>query len=121
MKNEVDKSELEKKWVQSYEASKARQTKAQAAGQPALQRLAHIALGDTGQCRIVALFLLGLYDGRAWPLNLQELRGLDDELFDDVMAVLTMDSRAPEASIQKYIDNGKAFFARLTEWYPAKY
>lgn len=60
---------------------------------PALERLARVAWRDTGQSETVRLFLLGLYNGYAFPFNLVTLRGLDKSLFDDCMSVLTLDAR----------------------------
>lgn len=60
-------------------------------GLPALERLAQVAQRDSGQARIVGLFLLALYNGPAFPFDLTQLRGLDAELFRDCMAVLHLD------------------------------
>ncbi|WP_197737416.1 DUF7673 family protein [Methylomonas rhizoryzae] len=82
------------------------------AGIPALLRLAKIAERDTGQAETVRRFLLGLYNGYRFPFNLVTLRGLDKALFDDCMAVLTLDARATTQEIHLYIANGGELFER---------
>lgn len=79
-------------------------------GKPALMRLMNIAAGDTGQCIVVRNFLLGLYNGSRFKFNLNKLRGLDKTLFDDCMAVLTMDCRATVKEVHQYISNGSDIF-----------
>lgn len=74
-------------------------------GEAALRRLLLIAQGNSGQCRYVAAFLLGLYHGRRFPFDLTDLRGLDGVIFDDCMAVLRMDHR-PEREVHTYFDEG---------------
>ena len=63
----------------------------------ALKRLWQIANGGSGQCRYVAAFLLGLYNGPRFPFDLTNLRALDTEIVQDCLTVLAMDStRAAE-------------------------
>lgn len=80
------------------------------AGRPALIRLANIATGDTGQAGTVRRFLLGLYNGHRWPFDLTTLRGLDKALFDDCLAVLTLDARATMKEVHQYFKNGGELF-----------
>lgn len=82
------------------------------AGIPALMRLANVADRDTGQAETVRLFLLGLYNGYRFPFNLITLRGLDKSLFDDCMAVLTLDARATAQEVHQYLDDGGDLFER---------
>ena len=81
-------------------------------GLPALMRLANVAERDTGQAETVRLFLLGLYNGYRFPFNLTKLRGLDKSLFDDSIAVLTMDARATAQEVHHYLENGGERFER---------
>lgn len=74
-------------------------------GEAALGRLVKIAQGDSGQCRYVAGFLLGLYNGRRFPFDLTNLRGLDHVIFDDCMKVLRMD-HTPLREVHTYFDAG---------------
>lgn len=50
----------------------------------------NIAQGDTGQSRVVAGFLLGLYNGCRLPFDITEFRRLDRRLFEDCLAILNM-------------------------------
>lgn len=81
-----------------------------AAGLKALQRLVPIAEHDSGQSRTIGCFLLGLYNGVAYPFNLVELRGLDAQLFEDCIAVLRLD-RQPEREVHEYFKDGDAIWA----------
>lgn len=88
----------------------------QASGLPALCRLVIVAQRNSGQSGVVARFLLGLYDGRTYPFNLTELRGLDQELHSDCMAVLIMDW-SPEREVHEMIEGGHHIFQSLiAQW-----
>lgn len=78
----------------------------------ALARLVPVAQRDTGQSGVVARFLLGLYNGPAYPFNLTELRRLDVGLFDDCIAVLRLDN-SPEQEVHTYLPNGDAIWQEL--------
>lgn len=91
-----------------------RRTQAQADGLNALQRLAEVARDDTGQSRAVGLFLLGLYNGYAFPFNLLMLRSLDTDLHDDCLAVLRLDHQ-PGQEVHEYLADGDALFKQLRE------
>jgi hypothetical protein len=64
----------------------------------ALRRLWDIANGHSGQCRVVAGFLLGLYNGEEYPFDLTAFRSLDQEIFMDCLAVLAQDY-SPEQEV----------------------
>lgn len=83
------------------------------AGFEALQRLYEIALRDAGQCRFVARFLLGLYNGQRFPFDLTDLRGLDQAIFNDCMAVLHMDARLATREVHTYFEEGHRKFEDL--------
>lgn len=91
-----------------------RRAQAQAEGLVALHRLAEVASDDTGQSETIGRFLLGLYNGHAYPFNLVSLRGLDIDLHDDCMAVLRMDYE-PEQEIHEYLANGPELLKQLRE------
>jgi hypothetical protein len=55
---------------------------------------------------------LGLYNGYHFPFNLVKFRGLDKVLFEDCMAVLTLDARATVQEIHLYLNNGGKVFER---------
>jgi len=84
----------------------------EAAGVQALHRLTPIALGYTGQSRVVGRFLLGLYNGHDFPFELHELRGLDLPLFEDCLKVLMMDY-SPELEVHERVENGDKIFGEL--------
>ncbi|ABM96854.1 DUF7673 family protein [Methylibium petroleiphilum] len=87
------------------------------AGFEALQRLYQVALGDAGQCRFIARFLLGLYNGTRFPFDLTDLRAIDEALFEDCMTVLRMDARLCRQEIHLYFTNGGAKFEQLVrDW-----
>lgn len=89
-----------------------RRSAAKINGIPALERLMELAQGDTGQARIVGRFLLGLYNGTAYPFPLFNLRSLDMDIWDDCMAVLALD-QFPEKEIHLILPNGSQVFDRL--------
>lgn len=87
-----------------------------AEGVPALRRLLNVARGHTGQSRVIAHFLLGLYNGTRFKFDLTDFRLLDQELFDDCVAVLRMDSR-PEREVHQYfVDGGKIWEQLAKDW-----
>lgn len=87
------------------------------AGFEALQRLYQVALGDAGQCRFIARFLLGLYNGNRFPFDLTDLRAIDDSLFEDCMTVLRMDARQCRQEVHMYFADGGAKFEQLVrDW-----
>ncbi|WP_444543042.1 DUF7673 family protein [Methylomonas koyamae] len=67
---------------------------------------------DSGQANTVRSFLLGLYNGYRFPFNLTRLRGLDKALFDDCIAVLTLDARATAQEVHQYLEDGADRFER---------
>lgn len=85
---------------------------AYAVGLPALRRLLDVAQNDTGQSRICGRFLLGMYNGSAYPFNLIDLRCLDDALWQDCIAVLSMGQR-PNEEVHHLIENGPAIWEAL--------
>lgn len=81
-------------------------------GKEALERLLPIALGEYAQSRVVARFLLCLYNGTLYPFDLTELRRLDRAIHEDCVTVLQMDYQ-PEKDIEAYIREGDAVFQEL--------
>ena len=87
------------------------------AGFEALQRLYEAATGPSGQCMSVARFLLALYNGQRFPMDLSELRGLDAALFEDCMHILRMDARIAAREVHSYFADGARKFEVLAkEW-----
>lgn len=54
----------------------------------AIERLIDIARGDSGGSRRAAKFLLSLWDGDRFKVDLQELLYVDQEQFEDMQAVM---------------------------------
>lgn len=77
----------------------------------ALRRL-YVEAAESGQ---VARFLLSLYNGRRYPFNLNELRSLDDTLYEDCIRVLHMDARRPRQEVHTYFANGSAKWRRMAD------
>lgn len=88
--------------------------KFRAEGVEALTRLLKIALGHSGQCRIVAMFLLSLYNGNRFKMDLTDFRCLDREIFEDCLAVLKMDKR-PAQEVHTYFKNGGQIWEKLAK------
>jgi hypothetical protein len=91
---------------------RAERPRIQREGEAALRRLYSVAHGHSGQCRLIAMFLLGCYNGERFPFDLTEFRGLDSDLFDDCLAVLRMDW-SPELEVHRYFPDGGAAFEGL--------
>lgn len=83
-------------------------------GVAALTRLLNIARGHSGQCRRVATFLLSLYNGTRFKMDLTDFRCLDREIFDDCLAVLRMDNQ-PQQEVHCYFKNGGRIWEQLAK------
>jgi hypothetical protein len=90
--------------------------KVRAEGVEALTRLLKIAQGHSGQCRYVANFLLSLYNGTRFKMDLTDFRCLDHEIFLDCIAVLKMDYQ-PAQEVHCYFKNGGRIWEKLaSDW-----
>lgn len=79
----------------------------------ALERLASIAHGDTGQSHKCRRFLLGLYNGSEWPMDLSLLRGLDPDLQDACLLALRYSTLSSQDA-DKFAPGGSAtWFTRF--------
>src|SRR3978361_1137012 len=66
-----------------------RSRQATRAGAQAFTRLLNLAEeGDSGQVPRIARFLAATYNGRNYPLDVYELRAVDVEISDDMLACL---------------------------------
>jgi hypothetical protein len=83
----------------------------------AVERLIKHACGDTGQCRIIADFLLSWWNGSTCgKFDLVDLWGLDEDLQRDAIVVITLAAR-----LRVYPDNigyEKEFVRLVREWRP---
>jgi len=102
--------------LREQEAVAQRRPAVRAAGVEALKRLLEIAQGDSGQCRYVAGFLVGLYNGHRFKFDLTDFRALDSAIFRDCLAVLEMD-QSPEQEVHRYFEGGQAIWEQLArDW-----
>lgn len=82
----------------------------------ALRHLWVIANGHSGQCRIIAAFLLGLYNGTRFPFDMTDFRCLDSEIFEECVTVLRMDN-TPSSEVHDVLGvPGKAFEKLARDW-----
>lgn len=80
----------------------------------ALYRLWRIANGHSGQCKTVACFLLGLYNGTRFPFDLTDFRVLDEPIFHDCLQVLKLDNY-PEYEVHDRLGVPGATFEHLAD------
>ena len=85
-----------------------------AAGAEALTRLLPVALRDSGQSRVIARFLLNLYNGNRFPFDMTDFRRLDHNLFVDCMTVLHMDC-IPEREVHQYFEHGDRLWEQMVK------
>jgi hypothetical protein len=83
-------------------------------GVEALARLLTIARGHSGQCRHVAAFLLGLYNGNRFKFDLTDFRSVDRAIFDDCIEVLKMDYQ-PLREVHLYFKDGGRIWEDLAK------
>ncbi len=86
----------------------------EAAGLEALKRLLPLAQGHTGQCRVIARFLVGLYNGTRFPFDLTNFRLLDKKIFKDCLVILEMDACAKQ-EVHEYFKNGGQIWEKLAD------
>jgi len=73
----------------------------------------------TGQSRRIVAFLAGLYNGQDYPFDLTELRGVDQDIAEDCLAVLRLDTRGLR-EVHRYIEGGEATWAAMITDYGLK-
>ena len=89
----------------------------EARGAESLKVLWDVANRDSGQCRVIAAFLLGLYNGMRFPFDLTDLRCIDRALYEHCMNVLHMDARLCRQEVHCYFEHGDARFQQLAnDW-----
>jgi hypothetical protein len=106
----------EAEFMREVMEARNQQKAAHEVGLPALRRLFKIAQGHSGQCRNVAAFLLGLYNGSRFPFDMTNFRAVDTEIFNDMLLVLRMDSRLIEEVHTYFDDGGQAFEQLAQDW-----
>lgn len=95
-----------------------RANQAQAKAAHAYARLLDIAQRDTGQAGIARRFIFASFDGGRSTMNLYELRALDVEISDDILAC--MDAlRWARADLYMLVPHGlQRVQALMQEWGP---
>lgn len=102
---EVDLEAIIAKQVADEHEWSRRATAAQAAH--AFARLLDIAENSgTGQARRVSRFIAGTFNGRAYPFDLYDLRGLDVAIGDDMLVCLDA-LRWAKADLFNLVPNGE--------------
>ncbi|MGO2506304.1 MAG: DUF7673 family protein [Psychrobacter alimentarius] len=80
----------------------------------ALTKVLQMALDDCGGSRVCRDFLLSLYNGRAYPFDMNGLRNLDSGLYAACITIMNIDCRPnPPFEIHNWFTNGDEVFARL--------
>ena len=85
-------------------------------GLASLKVLLPAAQGHSGQSRVIAHFLLCLYNGDRFKFDLTDFRSLDTELMEHCLNVLRMDAN-PEKEVHKYFENGQKIWEGMAEDY----
>ncbi|GJH26868.1 hypothetical protein [Caballeronia novacaledonica] len=81
-----------------------------------LSHLLDVAEGSSGQARVAAQFLAGLYNGDDFPFRLPDFRRLDEDLLEHCIQVLRLDSRH-STEVHRYFPNGEArWLAMIRRW-----
>lgn len=110
------RARAQEQWEREVRETQERQDANHEAGVPAVRRLFKIAQGHSGQCRHVAAFLLGLYNGQRFPFDMTDFRAVDHEIFEDMMLVLRMDSHL-RREVHNYVEGtGEAFEQLANNW-----
>lgn len=91
-------------------------TTTQEAAVAALGRLLAQAQSSESDCRVIAEFLLGLYNGNRFKFDLTDFRLMDTATFKDCLLVLAMDQR-PVREVHTYFQNGGATWERLAKYW----
>lgn len=76
------------------------------------ERLLKIRRSDTHQSKIVARFLLSLYNGGRFHFDLSEFRCVDNAIFQDCLLVLAVDTHLVQ-EVHRYFDNGGEIWEQM--------
>jgi hypothetical protein len=81
-------------------------------GPTALQRLAQVAQGDSGQSHHCRRILLAVYNGPEWPLELTRLRVIDRDLQRAALTVIEWATYSGY-ELHEYLDDGDRLMRRF--------
>jgi hypothetical protein len=80
----------------------------------ALTKVLRMALDDCGGSRVCRDFLLSLYNGHAYPFDMNGLRSLDGGLYAACITIMNVDCRPqPPVEIHEWFANGNKIFDKL--------
>jgi hypothetical protein len=77
-----------------------------------LRRVVEVARGHSGQSIRAASFLLSLYDGERFPLDLRDLRIVDEQIFNDCVAIIQLD-HGYQMNVARFFKNGDDLFEQI--------
>ncbi|MDT0501611.1 MULTISPECIES: hypothetical protein [unclassified Halomonas] len=109
--SERNRQALEAMLVAEADA-KQRLAQVEKLGPTALNRLAQVAQGDSGQSHHCRRILLAVYNGPEWPLELTRLRVIDRDLQDAALVVIEWAAYTGR-ELHEYLDDGNALMRRF--------
>ncbi|WP_442489358.1 DUF7673 family protein [Halomonas litopenaei] len=92
--------------------AKQRLARVEKLGPTALNRLAQVAQGDSGQSHHCRRLLLAVYNGPEWPLELTRLRVIDRDLQDAALVVIEWATYTGR-ELHEYLDDGDRLMQRF--------
>jgi hypothetical protein len=93
-------------WAQQQEWARRANAAQSSAAQAYARLIARAEASDTGQARRIAAFIAATYDGTTFPLDPFELRAVDVEISDDMLACLDA-LRWGKADLHKLVPDGE--------------
>lgn len=104
-------------YLNDYTKEKAQAAIREQVGIVSLKRLLNENLNEYGSgAYTVKRVLLSLFNGSQYSIDLTQLRNLDSQNFDDVIAVLEMNARSsPNQEIFAYIENGREVWGKMAK------
>lgn len=82
----------------------------------AAQRLWSVANRNSGQCAIIAQFLLSLYNSSFYKFKLSEFRILDNKLFEDCILAIKLDKMGKKGIHQWLGMTDDEFYQLAIKW-----
>lgn len=99
--------------MQSAEANaEQRLARVEQLGPTAMNRLAQVAQGDSGQSHHCRRLLLAVYNGSEWPLELTRLRVIDRDLQNAALVVIEWATYTGR-ELHEYLDGGDRLMQRF--------
>lgn len=92
--------------------AKRRLDRVEQLGPMALNRLAQVAQGDSGQSHHCRRLLLAVYNGPEWPLEITRLRVIDRDLQDAALVVIEWATYTGR-ELHEYLEDGDRLMQRF--------